>query len=66
MLFDLATVPGWDSLSSDFCNQPVRVTSSLQDPFAFIALVELCGRLNGHEGDCDSLPPVEDINVEYP
>jgi len=57
-LWDL---PGWSDLDNDFCNRPVDVTTTWplgSDP---AAVIRLCGRLRGHQGDCDPVPPMSDL-----
>lgn len=52
-------LPGGECISKDFCNWPVRVEQSWVDEP--VAAVLLCGRLRGHEGDCDPMPPMSDV-----
>jgi hypothetical protein len=62
ILSGIYALPGGENLSKSFCNWPVSVqTTWIDEP---MATVLLCGRLKGHEGDCNPVPPVSDINKE--
>lgn len=63
--YESGTVEGFNILSEDFCNLPVRVASDWDDkgPYAYILL---CGHLRGHEGDCDPIPPMSAVQDASP
>lgn len=55
----LQSLPGADALSTDFCNEPVEISTSWVDkPVAFVSL---CGRLAGHDGGHDAIPPMSEV-----
>jgi hypothetical protein len=58
ILQGIYSLPGGENLSRSFCNWPVNVqTNWIDEP---VAAVLLCGRLQGHKGDCDPMPPMPD------
>lgn len=58
-MVDLLGLPGGENLSRDFCNWPVRIEQDwINEP---VAAVLLCGKLRGHEGDCDPMPPLSEV-----
>lgn len=61
MLYDLSVVDGWNDLSDTFCNQPVRVSSEWPVDDEPVAVIFLCGRDRGHEGNCDPVPPLSEF-----
>lgn len=64
LAFSEGFVEGWETLSADYCNRPFRVVSDLSyEPRSveMFAAILLCGRLAGHSGPCDELPPIEDL-----
>lgn len=58
--WDSGFVAGFDVLSPDFCNKPVRVEQEWREEGP-VAMIMLCGHLHGHDGECDPIPPLSDI-----
>lgn len=58
--WDSGFVPGFEVLSNDFCNKPVRVEQRWEDEGP-LAIILLCGHLHNHDGDCDPIPPLSAV-----
>lgn len=58
--WDSGFVDGFENLSPDFCNKPVCVNQEWKEEGP-VAMILLCGRLYEHEGGCDPIPPLSDV-----
>lgn len=61
MTFSTEDVYGFNDLSKDFCNKPVRAISDWPHNGEPVAAILLCGLLAGHDSDHDPIPSIDKV-----